>query len=283
MKTNAIKFSISFFLLVILLFVFMICKGNEVFSDYDISTKNENQLEQILLNAHIPEYHYQVVNSYPHEARSFTEGLIWEHGGLVYESTGLYGQSKLRKIEIKSGKILQEYGLPSHYFAEGITIIGNQLYQLTYQEHTGFIYDKNSFHLKNQFTYVSEGWGLTTDNHQLIMSNGSSFLTFMDVKTLKTVRTLPVNINNYPVKSLNALQYINGMIYANVWPTSIIVIISAQTGKVEGWMNIKALKPASSCTECVANGIAFNDQDNLLLVTGKNWLYFYEIRVSMKK
>lgn len=261
-----------------LLFVLIICKGNENLSDFDLSAKKESQLEQLLVNAHIPEYHYQIISSYPHDKHSFTEGLVLAND-YIYESSGLYGQSTLRKIQMNTGKILKEYSLPPHYFAEGITLLEDQIYQLTYHEQTGFVYDINSFQVKNTFSYQSEGWGLTTDGHQLIMSNGSAAVSFINPRTFKLERTVPVTVEKNKIDSLNELEFINGRIFANIWPTSIIVVFSPQDGKVTGWLNIKALKPGSSCMECVANGIAFDARNNLVLVTGKNWPYLYALKL----
>lgn len=258
---------------------YAIAQGTESLSNHDFILKNELILKQILIDAHIPEYQYQIINTYYHDTRSFTEGLYFQDG-LIYESTGLYGQSKLRKYELNNTKILKEYSLQKAYFGEGMTVLGEHLYQLTYREHIGFIYDKNSFQIKDKFSYPNEGWGLTTDDQQLIMSNGSDRLTFLDTLNMKVIRSLPVTACGKKISSLNELEYIDGMIYANVWPTSIIVIISPQNGNVQGWININALKPISSCFECVANGIAYNDKDKTVFVTGKNWPSLFAIKVS---
>jgi glutaminyl-peptide cyclotransferase len=276
LKTQHIKIFLSILAAGLLALLFY--HSNQQTTDNDFSAKDDLILQQILSNAHIPEFHYQIINSYSHPINNFTEGLILRNG-ILYESIGLYGLSKLIKTDLNTGKILKEYLLPPQYFAEGITIQRDELIQLTYHEHTGFIYDINSFQLKKTFSYQSEGWGLTTNGKQLIMSNGSAALTFINPVTLKPIRSLLVTVNKNNINSLNALQFIDGMIYANIWPTSIIVIISPQNGKVAGWINIKALKPHSSCKECVANGIAYDEKNKVILVTGKNWPYLYAIKL----
>lgn len=267
------------FLFITLLFVFIICRGNENPVDFDLSASKESQLEKLLKNANIPEYSYQVMTTYPHSKNAFTEGLVFDNEN-IYESTGLYGHSALRKIQISTGKILKEYALPTRYFAEGLTRLDGQLYQLTYHEHTGFVYDPNSFQVKNSFSYQGEGWGLTNNGQELIMSNGSSSVSFINPKTLKTTHRLNITAGKDKVDSLNEMEFINGLVYANIWPTSIIVMFSPQNGAITGWFNIKGLKPALSCRECVANGIAFDAGKNLLLVTGKNWPVMYGVRLG---
>lgn len=228
-----------------------------------------------------PLFSFTIVRSYPHNPKNFTEGLFMDDGN-VYESTGLYQQSTLQKYDLTTGKVLDEYVLPAQYFAEGIAVIDNHIYQLTYQEHTGFIYDKNTFKLQRIFHYPTEGWGLTSDGKQLIMSDGSATLFFINPTTLTVTRTMVVTDQEQPIYSLNELEYIHGEIYANIWPTDIIAIISPQTGKVEGWINIHSLNTPTNCkaSSCAANGIAYLEKDNTLLVTGKNWSHSYVIRLT---
>lgn len=276
------KAVISFCIIAGSLVVFMACKGKEVDKDKSAPVETPSRLEQTLRNARVPEYHYQVLTTQPHDKTSFTEGLLIDDGK-IYESTGLYMKSKLRKIEMSTGKVLQEHALPSQYFGEGIALIGDLVYQLTYKEKTAFVYNKNTFALLNTFHYKNEGWGLTNDDHQLIMSNGSSTLTFIDPKTFQVTRTLNVAAKNDRISSLNELEYVKGIIYANVLPTDIIIMISPQSGQVIGWFNIKSLYTPGSCprigSNCIANGIAYNPTDDTFLVTGKNWPYIYTIRL----
>lgn len=279
MKNYVLKTTILLCVLFGSLLAFIVCKGNQFTkSDQFSSSTTYVSLEHILLAAHVPQYKYEIINTYPHNKSNFTEGLTLNNGYL-YESTGLYGKSKLQKIELNTGKVLQSYSLPLQYFGEGMTILGNQIYQLTYREKKSFVYDKTNFEVQKIFSYSGEGWGLTTNGQQLIMSNGSANLNFIDPQTFKVSRTLVVTVQNQKIQSLNELEYINGKIYANVWPTTIILIISPETGHVEGWFNIKALKPGCTSTDCVANGIAYNETDNTLLVTGKLWSYLYTIKI----
>lgn len=225
-------------------------------------------------------YRYHVIKIYPHDTHAFTEGLVFNNGYL-YESTGLYQQSTLRKVALATGKILKKYALAPHYFAEGLTVIDSHLYQLTYKENIGFVYEKNTFQVEKIFYYGTEGWGLTTDGKQLIMSNGSTNLLFLDKETFKITKMLAVHDENNKTYSLNELEYINGKIYANVWPTSFIAIISVENGKIEGWIDIAKLYPKENCDskDCVANGIAYDNQHHTLLVTGKNWPFLYAIKL----
>lgn len=245
-------------------------------------TYQQISLQQLLTSSNTPQYDYDIIKTLPHDKKSFTEGLLIDEGYL-YESIGLYGVSALRKIDLSTGAILKEYALPTEYFAEGITILGNQLYQLTYKERTGFVYDKKTFKVDKTFSYSTQGWGLTTDGQQLIMSDGSDKLTFINPQTLQITGYLSVTDNKHrPVYALNELEYVNGKVFANVWPTEIIIIISLQTGIIEGWINIAALKPQPGCmtTDCVANGIAYDNKANALYVTGKHWPSLYLINIK---
>lgn len=249
--------------------------GNETATD-DLSS-----LKQKLVNAHIPEYRYEVISTHPHNHNYFTEGFEYD-GTILYESTGLYGKSKLIKMNLATGQVLKEINLSAKYFAEGITVLNNQIFQLTYRERTGFVYNKETFALLKSFTVNSDGWGLTNNGSQLVMSNGSSTLNYIDPVTLKVTRSLNVTVDNQPVNYLNELEYIDGQIFANIWPSSLIVIIDPNTGKVTGWLDIKALNPKLLCkpAECIANGIAYNSQDKTLLLTGKYWPTIYIVKIS---
>jgi glutaminyl-peptide cyclotransferase len=246
----------------------------------NLTSTSASSLEQWLAHSKAPIYDFKIVHIYPHDGNNFTEGLLLENDYL-YESAGLYQQSKLEKKDFITGKVLREYVLPTNYFAEGITIIGNHIYQLTYKEHTGFVYDKNIFQLEKIFHYSTEGWGLTSDGKQLIMSDGSAQLFFIDPNTFRITRTILVKDQNQTVNFLNELEYIQGKIYANIWPTDIIAIISPDNGKVLGWINIKSLNTRANCAvdNCVSNGIAYREKSDSLLVTGKNWLHMYEIKL----
>jgi glutamine cyclotransferase len=228
----------------------------------------------------VPVYGYKIINTYPHDQNAFTQGLIFEDG-LLYEGTGLYGRSELRKVEMKTGRVLKSHRLPRRYFGEGITTWKDKVVQLTWRGKRGFVYDKESFGLVGEFPYSAEGWGLTHDDKRLIMSDGSAYLYFLDPQTFKEIGRIRVNDNGVPVAGLNELEYVKGKIYANVWPTERIVIISPETGRVEAWIDLSELARMSgtSSREDVLNGIAYDVEQDRLFVTGKRWPKLFEIRV----
>ncbi len=226
----------------------------------------------------IQQYSYKVVHVYPHDSRAFTQGLVFDNGYL-YEGTGLNGQSTLRKVELETGKVLQVRKLADQYFGEGIAIYKDRIVQLTWQQNVGFVYDKSSFELRRQFSYPTEGWGITYDGKRLIMSDGTSTLHFLDPESFAETGRIQVYDDNGPVVRLNELEYVRGEIYANVWQTDGIAIISPQTGKVTGWIDLKGLinqgDPAQQAD--VLNGIAYDEQGGRLFVTGKLWPNVFEI------
>ena len=223
---------------------------------------------------------YEVVQAYDHDPLSFTQGLVYEDG-IFYESAGLYGQSSLRKVDLATGDVLQRVDLPAVYFAEGLTDWGDQLIQLTWQEHSGFIYDKDSFSQTGAFEYPTEGWGLTQDGERLIMSDGSSTLFFLDPETYEVLDTVTVTDQGDEIVNLNELEYIEGEVFANIWLTDNIIRIDPATGEVLGWIDLSGLLPEEErrVDTNVLNGIAYDPQDNRLFVTGKLWPKLYEIRL----
>ena len=228
----------------------------------------------------IPVYTYNIVNTYPHDRDAFTEGLVFEDG-FLYEGTGLNGNSSLRKVELETGAVLQIYELPAEFFGEGITIYGDKIIQLTWQSNIGFVYDKNSFELLQEFNYSTEGWGITHDGTRLIMSDGTSTLHFLDPQTFEEIGQLAVFDDHGPVTRLNELEYIQGEIYANVWQTDRIAIIAPETGRVIGWVDLRGLLTAEDGSEPVdvLNGIAYDAGANRLFVTGKLWPKLFEIEL----
>jgi glutamine cyclotransferase len=222
-------------------------------------------------------YTYRIVNAYPHDKTAFTQGLAFENG-MIYEGTGLYGHSSLRETDLETGKVLNVRELPSEIFGEGITICGNRLVQITWKNHLGFVYDKETFDMIGEFSYLTEGWGITFDGIRLIMSDGSSTLYFLDAETLKETGRIEVQGNGAPVTSLNELEYIRGEIYANVWMTNRIAIISPETGRVVGWIDLEGLlSPEQQKDADVLNGIAYDRVDDRIFVTGKLWPTLFEI------
>lgn len=228
----------------------------------------------------VPVYGVEILNVYPHDADAFTQGLEVVDG-ILFEGTGKYGNSKLRKVELETGKILKEIAIPSTYFGEGITVFKDRVYQLTWQERVAFVYDKESFELIRRDRYAGEGWGLTHDGQNLIMSDGSATLRFLDPETFRVVRTLRVTTpDGRPVDQLNELEYINGEILANLWNTSTIARISAKTGQILAWIDLSNVRPRQAFgSNSVLNGIAYDARNRRLFVTGKNWSDLFEIRL----
>jgi len=226
---------------------------------------------------------YQVIHTYPHDPKAFTQGLIYIDGHL-YESTGLNGQSSLRMVDLITGQVLQKHDVPAEYFGEGLTDWGSTLIQLTWISHKALVYDRFSFSLLKTFSYEGEGWGLTHDDTHLILSDGTAYLRFLDSKTFKVVRRIHVvGETGKPVDNLNELEYIHGEIYANVWQTDDIVRISPQSGKVLGRINLAGIIDTRDLARgAVLNGIAFDAKSNRLFVTGKLWPKLFEIKAVTK-
>lgn len=224
---------------------------------------------------------YEAVNSYPHDPTSFTQGLVWQDGAL-YESTGLEGQSKLRRLEFPSGRVAKEISLSSDLFGEGLALVDNRLIQLTWKSHRGFVYDLETFRQLQEFSYDTEGWGLTYDGRNLILSDGSSTLFYLDPHTFKPIRKLAVTMNGKPLTELNELEFIEGEVWANVWQTDLIVRIDPSTGRVTSFLNLKGILAPSDKTgrEDVLNGIAYDAEHKRIFITGKLWPRIFEIRVT---
>jgi glutamine cyclotransferase len=229
-----------------------------------------------------PMYSYEVVHTFAHDTNSFTQGLVFLDGALL-ESTGLKGQSTLRKVELETGKVLKQVEVPARYFAEGLALLNGKLYQLTWQDGRGFVYDLDSFRLEMEFNYAGEGWGLTTDGRSLIQSDGTDQLRFIDPVSFEVKRTLIVSDQGRPVNRLNELEYIKGEIFANVWGTDLVVRIDPATGKVNGIIDFTGLlsRQDRERTE-VLNGIAYDPKGDRLFVTGKLWPKIFEVRLRPK-
>ena len=231
-----------------------------------------------------PVYGYKVSHTYRHDIDAFTQGLAFEDG-ILYEGTGGYGTSNLRKTRLENAEILRLRTLPPNLFGEGITIFGDKLIQLTWKSKTGFIYDKKTLTLLRTFRYDTQGWGITHDKKQLIMSDGTSNITFLDPNTFKVTDRLKVHDNNTPLTGINELEFVRGKIYANIWPTDRIVIIAPDTGKVEAWIDLAGLlTPAERTPRMdVLNGIAYDEENERLFVTGKRWPKLFHIQLTPSK
>lgn len=229
-------------------------------------------------NSSIPVYTYHVVNAYPHDPNAFTQGLVFEDG-VLYEGTGLYDRSTLRRVALETGTVLQQVALPGQYFGEGIVVWGDEIVQLTWQSNVGFVYDKDSFELLRSFDYTTEGWGITHDGTRLIMSDGTSTLRFWDPETLQVTGQVSVYDASGPVTRLNELEYVQGEVYANVWQTDRIARIDPQTGQVVGWIDLTGLLGSARRSADVLNGIAYDAATDRLFVTGKLWPKLFEIEL----
>ena len=229
-----------------------------------------------------PLYTYSVVNKYPHDPGAFTQGLV-VHDGVFIEGTGLYGRSSIRYVEITTGNILERVDLAPEYFGEGVTFLDDIVYQLTWREHTGFTYDLDLQKI-GEFSIPNEGWGLTTDGTQLILSDGMSTLSFIDPENMNIDSTVQVTFEGDDVTRLNELEYINGYVYANIWQTDQIAIIDPENGNVVSWIDLTGLKNELDSTigADVLNGIAYDPETEKLYVTGKLWPNLFEIQLVSK-
>jgi len=223
-------------------------------------------------------YTYKIVKTYPHDISAFTEGLVFDNG-VLFESTGK--SSSLRRVDLESGNVLQKVSLPEEYFGEGLAVVNDSLVQLTWQNNIGFVYNKSTFSLLGNFSYSTEGWGLTYDGKSLIMSDGSSNLTFLDPVTFQKVAQVNVHDGNTDVTEINEMEYVNGDIYANIWLQQKIAIINPQNGVVKGWIDLTGIYTSNNIDD-VLNGIAYDSQTNRLFITGKDWPELYQITITPK-
>jgi glutamine cyclotransferase len=231
-------------------------------------------------NETIPVYTYFIVNKIPHDHRAYTQGLVFDNG-FLYEGTGRRGQSSLRKVDPINGAIINIHFLADELFGEGITIYDNKIYQLTWQAYTGFVYDKDSFLFMEEFFYNTEGWGITHDNQNLIVSDGSATLYFLDPVTFEVLKQIEVTDNNGPVGNLNELEYIKGEIYANILSSNRIARINPQNGKISSWIDLTGILGGEKIDYAidVLNGIAYDHENDRLFVTGKYWPKIFEIKL----
>jgi glutamine cyclotransferase len=233
-------------------------------------------------SATLPIYGFTVVRSYPHDPSAFTQGLQFIDG-VLYEGTGLNGRSSIRRVNLETGNVLKQHNIDPQYFGEGITIFGNDLIELTWQSEIAFVYDRNTFALKKSFKYSGEGWGLTHDGTNLIMSDGTEYLRFLDPATFAERRRVRVTGVGQPVKNLNELEWVKGEIFANVWMTDYIARIDPATGRINAYIDLRGLMPANDSSRDVLNGIAYDASSDRLFVTGKLWPRLFEITLALKR
>ncbi len=284
-----------FFLLLIFTVFAVSCKTDTTANKSNVNTNTAVNANKTV-NANnqaadkLPVYTYEIVNTFKHDSEAFTEGLFF-HNGFLYESTGQEGKSDLRKVELESGKVVQKVTLAKSSFGEGTTILNDKIYQLTWQEGQGFIYDP-TFKLIGDFGYAGEGWGLTNDGKNPIMSDGTHILRVVESDTFKTIRTLVVNNENgRPLMKLNELEYIKGEIWANIWHSeeigkpNHIARIDPASGKLLGWIDLGGISPddVARDPENTLNGIAYDAGGDRIFVTGKNWKKLFEIKIKPKQ
>jgi glutamine cyclotransferase len=231
-----------------------------------------------------PEYTFHVIRQFPHDSAAFTQGFSYRDG-YFYEGTGLNGRSSLRQVEIKTGTVLRKIDLPAEYFGEGITLFKDEVVELTWQSHVGFVYSRKDFHKLREFSYSGEGWGLTTGDRELFLSDGTAEIRVLDPATFAEKRRIKVHDGSGPVTELNELEWVEGELWANVWQTDRIARISPRSGQVLGWIDLTGLlSPVYRLTpDAVLNGIAYDPQKKRLFVTGKLWPAVFEIKIVPRK
>jgi len=277
------KVALFFFILVSLV---LACRDSEG-TKFGQNTEATNIARQ---SSTTKTYTYEIIKVYPHDPKAFTQGLVY-YKGFLYEGTGGRKRddfhSSLRKVELETGNILKKIDLPGEYFGEGIAILGDKVYQLTWQEGTAFVYDLQDFQLLKKFNYSGEGWGLTTDGVNLFMSDGTHVIRVINPENFETLRTITVlDQKNRPIMNLNELEYIKGEIWANIWQTPQIVRIDPASGKILGWIDLSKLANQIAREDSnadVLNGIAYDPEHDRIFVTGKKWRKLFEIKVIEPK
>lgn len=242
--------------------------------------------QNILVKPNMPpqKYSYEVVKVFPHDPKAYTQGLVY-YDGFMYEGTGQYGESSIRKSDMATGGILSVLSIESQFFGEGVTIHNDKIYQITWKSRKGFVYDLKTFTLESTFNYNSQGWGITTAGEHLIMSNGSNKLYHMTPSTFNIIKEVEVYDNNGEVANLNELEYVDGLVWANIWLTDRIVAIDPETGAVEGELDMSQLLPKADKNKTddkddVLNGIAYNPEKNTFYLTGKRWPKLFEVKIN---
>lgn len=271
-----------FFLLIIVSFFVFSCKTEPNVNTTKVNTTSSPQNEKS--EKKVAWYDYEVINVYKHDPKAFTQGLVF-HNGFLYESTGNYGSSSLRKVELESGKVLQKFDLPDNVFAEGMTILNDKIYQISWKEGTAWRYNLEDFKIEKEFRYQGEGWGLTHDGTNLIMSDGSPVIRFINPETFETVKKIAVfKENGEPLVEINELEWVKGEIWANVWHKTEIARIDPESGKIKGWIDFTkmAMEETRGDSEYVLNGIAYDEKTDRIFITGKKWKSLFEVKIKEK-
>lgn len=278
-----------FFILSFAVFGLAACDTTTVMPNKNAGNGN-TAINKTKTPAGVPVYGYEVVNTYPHDPKAFTQGLVF-HDGRLYESTGEFGHSTLRRVDLKTGKVEQSVELEREIFGEGLAIFGDKIFQISWKNGIAFVYDLKTLKLLKEFEYPGDGWGLTHDNTHLIMSDGTHVLRFLNPETFKTEKTLTVfREDGSPMMNLNELEYINGEIWANIWHSESpdilgkpnrIARINPESGKIVGWVDLNNISPddIKRNSENTLNGIAYDAAAGRIFVTGKNWKKLFEIKL----
>jgi glutamine cyclotransferase len=254
-------------------------------SVFVMSCKNDPKPNDQTPSSNVPEpatISYNIVNVYPHDTSSYTQGLQW-HNGFLYEGTGLEGQSRLMKVNLKDGQPIQKISIDKSLFGEGITIIHDKIYQLTWKNNIVFVYDLATLKKLKEFHWDHDGWGLTNNGKELLISTGGNNIYFVDPETFKILNTISVNSNYGPLGDINELEYVNGKIYANIYGSDYIAVINPETGSVEAKLDFTGLLQKSGKTYSnsdVLNGIAFDSTKNSFYITGKKWPALFEVKLN---
>jgi glutamine cyclotransferase len=221
---------------------------------------------------------YAVTARFPHDSAAYTQGLLWADS-VLFESAGLYGHSNIRRVDLRSGRVLASRALDSSRFGEGLALLKDRLYQLTWKEHVAYTYDAATLAPRDSFHYAGEGWGLATDGTSLIMSDGSDSLRILSPETFKTRRVVHVRYRGVPIYQLNELEYVDGEVIANVYQTNLVMWIDPATGTVRQEVDFADLYTDRAFTAEVMNGIALAPDGHQLLLTGKFWPVMFQVRM----
>lgn len=227
----------------------------------------------------IPVYGYEIVQRYPHDPKAFTQGLLF-HDGVLYESTGQFGESNVRRVTLETGQVQEQTNLPSDYFGEGLTRVGDQLVQVTWKNEYALYYDLKTLELRDRKRYRGEGWGLAYDGEHLVFSDGSNIIRFLKPETFEEVRNVRVQSTVWPIRKINELEVIDGEIWANIWHQDRIARIDPATGRIRSWIDLSGLYRDPNDKEAVLNGIAYDPSTKRIFVTGKRWPELFEIRLK---
>jgi glutaminyl-peptide cyclotransferase len=242
-------------------------------------------------NSDVPLYTYEIVNTFKHDQKAFTEGLFF-HNGFLYESTGEEGESNLRKVELETGKVVQQHDISRDMFGEGTTLLNGKIYQLTWKDGICFVYDAETFKLLKELRYLGDGWGLTNDGKNLYMTDSTHVIRVLDPETMQTIRTIVVfDEKGKPLYKVNELEFIKGELWSNVWHSeeigkpNHIARIDPNSGKLLGWINLDGISPddVARDSENTLNGIAYDADADRIFVTGKRWKKLFEIKVKPKE